>query len=837
MNDAVLQALFATDDPVKKAAIIAEAVLNLLPPEVALIARRCVIFHWFDQSVIAALSQDTPLATGDSGKLYQQLISLPFIETLAEGARYQHLTRKGLLDQYAASQSELLITAVKLALPAYRAQMNSGINSAEAFFCSLVAGDAESASKLLNDLLKDAAVRENWQYISGLQQLQEEAEQFRFVKPLPSSELHWILRGLAHGAQEELEAAILDYSHAIATNPRNALTHLVQGNLYAELQRYKEALLLYERAYNLSSKRAKTYVNRGIGYFKKQRYEEARRDFLSACQLDPNISVTFASLEQIPDIETPDPIVGMYGEGTICQLFLTSVRKFGDRLAIIEPVEEDRISALSYRALQAQVYRFAGYLQQQQIAKGDRICILAANCMNWIITYLAAVLLGAVVVPLDRSIKEDELARAVDITDAKLLVTTQQDYRRLEKLLLPWIDIDDLPTGTLDVTKLPEIKDNDLAEVVFTSGTTRKPKGVMLSQHNIASNAAATLKMVDINQEDRALSILPLSHSFELTIELALLASGASIVYARSLNPETLLRLLESRRVTCMVLVPQALELFMRGFERQVRMQHKERQWERSHRIAAKLPFGLRRFLFSQVYERFGEHFRFFLSGGGYLPPKLAERWENMGIRVLQGYGATECSPLISLTPYSDHNVESVGKALPGVKVSIEADGELVVRGPNVALGYWKDPEATNVAFKDGWYQTGDLGSKDEAGRIYIKGRKTSLIVLANGLNVYPEDIENVLLTNPAVKDAVVAGVKEDDTEQAPVVHSILLMEDPSQAKVVIQQANKQLAPHQQIRSYTIWPEADFPRTHTLKTVRGEVISKAKAQRAFRLSF
>ena len=242
------------------------------------------------------------------------------------------------------------------------------------------------------------------------------------------------------------------------------------------------------------------------------------------------------------------------------------------------------------------------------------------------------------------------------------------------------------------------------------------------------------------------------------------------------------------------------------------------------HSIAAHLPFRLRPLLFRQVHQRFGGHFHFFVSGGAYLPPKLHIRWENMGFRVMQGYGATECSPVVSVTPYNEHVYGSIGKPLPGEEVRIAEDGELLVKGPNVALGYWKNAAATAAAFEDGWYHTGDLGYRDTKGDLYIKGRKKNLIVLANGLNVYPEDVENVLLDNPAVKDAVVLGLMEDD--HGPIVYSVLLMEDPSKAKAVVQEANKQLAPHQQVRGFTVWPENDFPRTHTLKVKRGDVLDK-----------
>jgi long-chain acyl-CoA synthetase len=309
-----------------------------------------------------------------------------------------------------------------------------------------------------------------------------------------------------------------------------------------------------------------------------------------------------------------------------------------------------------------------------------------------------------------------------------------------------------------------------------------------------------------------------------MTIELALIHSGASIVYARSLVPERLLSLLSSQHVTCSVLVPQALQLFLNGIEREVRRQKKEKQFKQLLNIAARLPFGWRRYLFGSVHKRFGGHFRFFVSGGAYLPLKLAERWENMGFRVLQGYGATECSPIISATPYREHVLDSVGKPLDGVEVRIAEDKEILVHGPNVALGYWKNPDATAAFFKDGWYYTGDLGYIDEKKNVYLKGRKKNVIVLANGLNVYPEDIENVLQANQLLKDAAVFGLM--DRDQGPEVHAVLLMDDASKAKTVIQQTNKQLASHQQIRGFTIWPEEDFPRTNTLKVKRLDVLDK-----------
>ena len=514
---------------------------------------------------------------------------------------------------------------------------------------------------------------------------------------------------------------------------------------------------------------------------------------------------------------------------TINALFAAAVAQFGERPALIEPADGAEMNVLSYHALQERARGFAGYLQQQQIAQGERILIWSASRSDWMAAYLGALLLGIVVVPLDVNTKEDFLGRIAVVTSAKLLITTRKQYDELKQSNLPFVDIDALPQSPLDAANLPTVQPGDLAELVFTSGTTGQPKGVMLSHANITSNATAALSVVRITADDKMLSILPLSHMFEMTIEIALLHSGGGCVYARSLVPDTLLRLLATQQITCMVLVPQALQLFLNGIEREVRRQNREKAFQTLLRVAGYLPFGWRRTLFASVHKRFGGHFHFFVSGGAYLPPKIARTWELMGFRVLQGYGATECSPVISVTPYNQHLYESVGKALPGVEVRVAGDHEILVRGPNVALGYWENPEATAASFQDGWYYTGDLGELDARGNLYLRGRKKNLIVLANGLNVYPEDVENVLHTFPQIKDAIVLGLTGNG--EGPQVHAVLLMDDPTEAKAVIQQANKMLAPQQQVRGFTIWSDGDFPRTHTLKVKRQDVLMRLDVMR------
>src|SRR5690242_15035412 len=226
---------------------------------------------------------------------------------------------------------------------------------------------------------------------------------------------------------------------------------------------------------------------------------------------------------------------------TLVQLFSHTVKHFNNRVALLEPIgtaDGSSISTLTYQMLQERVHSFAGYLLQQGVIKGDRLMIWSASRSNWLIAYFGALLAGMTIVPLDVNTRQEFLERIAETTEAKFLVTTQKQYQGLQQISIPFIDIDTLPSDSLDLAQLPSLERDDLAEIVFTSGTTGQPKGVMLSHYNIVSNALAALQVIDIRTEDRALSILPLSHMFELTVEIALLRTGASIVYARTLVPD-----------------------------------------------------------------------------------------------------------------------------------------------------------------------------------------------------------------------------------------------------------------------------------------------------------
>ena len=239
--------------------------------------------------------------------------------------------------------------------------------------------------------------------------------------------------------------------------------------------------------------------------------------------------------------------------------------------------------------------------------------------------------------------------------------------------------------------------------------------------------------------------------------------------------------------------------------------------------IATYAPISIRRLIFRRVRKRLGGALELIFTGGAALDLELGAKWEKLGVRIIQAYGATEASPGISIHPIHRPDYRSSGPPVPGVEVKVEEDGELLIRGPNLTQGYWEASDRTAEVFSDGWYKTGDLGFIDEHGSVHVKGRKKDMIVLSSGQNVYPEDVEAALSKHPDVTDATVVGLPREDRVE---VHAVLLMENPDKAQEAVSWANGQLADHQRIRGHTVWPEDDLPRTHTLKVKKALVLER-----------
>jgi long-chain acyl-CoA synthetase len=510
---------------------------------------------------------------------------------------------------------------------------------------------------------------------------------------------------------------------------------------------------------------------------------------------------------------------------TLIELVADAAARYGDRVALMMK-PGIRMQAWRYDELLPAAARVAGMLLRRGVGKGDTVVLWGPNSPEWVLAFLGCLRLGAVAVPLDLACSP-AFAKLVEAgTQPKLRFVSRLTPPRAGLARVPEVSLDtlwhDLPEhAEADLPAPP--RGGDLAQVVFTSGTTGDPKGVMLSHRGTTANVLAVSRTLDQRRPHKLLSLLPLSHTFEQTVGLLTpLHHGWTILYPTSRQPTVIFRMLAENRVTALVTVPQALGLFWGAIERQVRQGGRERTFGRMLAIAPRLPRWARRLAFRSLHRRLGGRLRLLIAGGAYLDPALARKWEAVGVQVAQGYGTTETSPIIACLRIGDRNLRSVGKGLPGQELRVAADGEIQTRGPHLMLGYWNKPEATAASFTaDGWYRTGDLGELDGDGYLYLRGRKKYLIVLADGRNVFPEDLEAILDRQPGVKEAVVVGRPRGDEVE---VHAVVLAADPEAGRAAVAAANAQLADFQRVRGHTLWPGEDLPRTHTLKVKREEVV-------------
>ena len=428
-------------------------------------------------------------------------------------------------------------------------------------------------------------------------------------------------------------------------------------------------------------------------------------------------------------------------EYTVLDLVRESVERFDRRpFLLIRPGFRTRITR--YRDLGRLVPRVARVLTDRGLKRGDRVIIWAVNRPEWGIAFLGAVHAGIVLVPLDVRSAPDFAARVAAKTRASAVLASQQTAALAASLGLPIILIEKLPDLARRAEPLPpaDIGPDDLVEVLFTSGTTGEPKGAMLTHNNLASNARELPKVFPIGPKERMLSVLPLSHIFEQSPGfLVPMHVGASIVYPVSRQPSVLLRTFRDFKVSILLIVPQGLKLLDNAIERKVDQGGKRETFERLHRWAARLPRPAKRLLFRPVLKSFGGRLHTVGVGGSALEPELARRWTEMGVNVLQGYGATELGPLVSFTRKEDNRIGTVGQAVGGVEMRIAEDGEVMVRSPGVFKGYWEDPERTaEVLQPDGWYHTGDIGEISADGFLTLRGRKKDMLAMPDGTRSTP---------------------------------------------------------------------------------------------------
>jgi long-chain acyl-CoA synthetase len=533
--------------------------------------------------------------------------------------------------------------------------------------------------------------------------------------------------------------------------------------------------------------------------------------------------------------------------GTLLDLLADAVTAYGDRTALSLRLDDGTTTTWSYRELDRRSRIAAWRLRALGLERGDRLLTWSPSTPALPAVYFGAMQAGLILVPLDLRMSADAIEGIVRVSGARHLVLgTGRDApdprdAGLERFPTTTVEtLTDEPDATFpadwdaQLAAWPAPAPADVFELVFTSGTTGTPKGVMLAHDNEMAAVASFHRLVP-KMEHRIVSLLPLSHLLEQSVGLYYaLSVGADILYVRSRNPRVIFDSLRDHRVTSMVVVPQVLDLFWSAIEREVAKRERETAFARLRAIARRPPMAWRPAVARSVHRQLGGHFRLFLSAGAFLPPALQQAWEDLGVTVLQGYGATETGTG-SCTTLRDHGLGTVGRPPEGIEMRIVDDGEIQFRGPTVFRGYWDNPEATTAAFTaDGWYKTGDIGHFDPEGRLILSGRKKDMIVLPNGFNVYPEDIENalriagirdsvVLETNPGKIEAVVLA-SAAGPPRAPGARSEGVPADPAALRervdAAVKSANATLGANQRIAGWRLWPEEDFPRTHTLKIKR-----------------
>ena len=381
---------------------------------------------------------------------------------------------------------------------------------------------------------------------------------------------------------------------------------------------------------------------------------------------------------------------------------------------------------------------------------------------------------------------------------------------------------------------------DDILEIVFTSGTTAEPKGVVITHGNVLSNVAPLeneigkyLKYERFVHPIRFLNLLPLSHVFGqfLGIFLPQLMGGV-VVFQESLNPSEVISTIRRERVSVLVTVPRVLQSLREKVERDLESEGARQQFQQKFLHAEGKHFLRRWWIFRRIRRRFGWKFWAFISGGAALDRETERFWDRLGYAVVQGYGLTETTSLISVNHPFHLGKGSIGKVLEGREVKLAADGEILVRGGGVAAGYWNGGGLQPVAGEEGWYRTGDVGELDSAGNLYFKGRKKEVIVTPAGMNIYPEDLEAALRRQPEVRDAIVVALPRDGNAEPCAV--MLLRDSLNNPEPIIKRANQALADYQRMDSWFVWPESDFPRTSTQKPRRNLIEQRVQAQLSHR---
>ena len=547
-------------------------------------------------------------------------------------------------------------------------------------------------------------------------------------------------------------------------------------------------------------------------------------------------------------------------------MLYNSSKNYKSRTAFKLKDENGNITSITYEHFKNDVI----YLGTDLIKRGflnKRIAVIGKNSYKWCVSYMAASIVG-IVVPIDKELHCDDVINFMNVSesvcilgDLKNLTSIKENFKKLNNKETLLVSFDKVDSKTNDILYFDNLKvigkdiylngfhnfddiqvnPDELRILLFTSGTTGNAKGVCLSQRNICSNILSTYGIVKVKRSDLFFSVLPLHHTYECTLGFLLpIYSGASIAHCEGLR--YIAKNMSEFHPSVILCVPLLLEKMHKTIVRNMNktLPEKYRKENQDENPFDNLPFFIKKIVKTKVKNTLGGRLRVFIVGAAAANPDILSDFRKLNLNTLQGYGLTECSPLVAGNTDFFQKDDAAGLPIPNVEYKIDSTnsegiGEIIVKGPNVMLGYYNDTEATASVMKDGWFHTGDLGKIDENGYLYITGRCKSVIVTKNGKNIYPEEVEYYLNDNPLISEALVQGIQEDDDDETYVkaqiypnleaISEYLKGSVPTKEEIkkiisdVVSSVNSKLPNYKHIKGFII-RDKEFEKTTTQKVKR-----------------